>query len=58
MTLVYANRTHRTVMFLDDLHDLKDRYPERFHLVHVCRASRRRSSCSPAGSTATGSAGS
>jgi len=33
--LVYANRTHRTVMFLDDLHDLKDRYPERFQLVHV-----------------------
>ena len=33
--LIYANRTHRTVMFLDDLHDLKDRYPERFHLVHV-----------------------
>ena len=33
--LVYANRTHRTVMFLDDLHDLKDRYPDRFWLVHV-----------------------
>jgi len=33
--LVYANRTHRTVMFLDELHDLKDRYAERFHLVHV-----------------------
>ena len=33
--LVYANRTHRTIMFLDDLHDLKDRFPERFHLVHV-----------------------
>jgi ring-1,2-phenylacetyl-CoA epoxidase subunit PaaE len=33
--LVYANRTQRTVMFLDDLHDLKDRYPERFWLVHV-----------------------
>ncbi len=33
--LVYANRSHRTVMFLDDLHDLKDRYPERFQLVHV-----------------------
>src|SRR5215212_9310694 len=33
--VIYANRTHRTVMFLDDLHDLKDRYPERFHLVHV-----------------------
>ncbi|HEX4471650.1 MAG TPA: 1,2-phenylacetyl-CoA epoxidase subunit PaaE [Nocardioides sp.] len=33
--LVYANRTQRTVMFLDELHDLKDRFPERFHLVHV-----------------------
>ena len=33
--LVYANRTHRTIMFLDDLHDLKDRFPDRFHLVHV-----------------------
>jgi ring-1,2-phenylacetyl-CoA epoxidase subunit PaaE len=33
--LVYANRTHRTVMFLDELHDVKDRYAERFHLVHV-----------------------
>jgi len=33
--LVYANRTHRTVMFLDELHDLKDQYAERFHLVHV-----------------------
>jgi ring-1,2-phenylacetyl-CoA epoxidase subunit PaaE len=33
--LVYANRTHRTVMFLDELHDLKDRFPERFQLVHV-----------------------
>ena len=33
--LVYANRTHRTVMFLDDLHDLKDRFPDRFWLVHV-----------------------
>jgi ring-1,2-phenylacetyl-CoA epoxidase subunit PaaE len=33
--LVYANRTHRTIMFLEELHDLKDRFPERFHLVHV-----------------------
>jgi ring-1,2-phenylacetyl-CoA epoxidase subunit PaaE len=33
--LVYANRTSRTVMFLDELHDLKDRYPDRFSLVHV-----------------------
>ena len=34
-TLLYANRTSRTVMFLEELEDLKDRYPERFHLVHV-----------------------
>jgi ring-1,2-phenylacetyl-CoA epoxidase subunit PaaE len=33
--LIYANRTHRSVMFLEDLHDLKDRFPERFWLVHV-----------------------
>jgi ring-1,2-phenylacetyl-CoA epoxidase subunit PaaE len=33
--LVYANRTTRTVMFLDDLHDLKDRFRDRFQLVHV-----------------------
>jgi ring-1,2-phenylacetyl-CoA epoxidase subunit PaaE len=33
--LVYANRTHRTVMFLDELHDLKDRFRERLQLVHV-----------------------
>jgi ring-1,2-phenylacetyl-CoA epoxidase subunit PaaE len=34
-TLIYANRTSRTVMFLEELEDLKDRYPDRFHLVHV-----------------------
>lgn len=33
--LLYANRTHRSVMFLDELHDLKDRFPDRFWLVHV-----------------------
>jgi ring-1,2-phenylacetyl-CoA epoxidase subunit PaaE len=33
--VVYANRTHRSVMFLDDLHDLKDRFADRFWLVHV-----------------------
>ncbi|MGY2704124.1 1,2-phenylacetyl-CoA epoxidase subunit PaaE [Nocardioides sp. HB32] len=33
--LVYANRTHRSVMFLDEVHDLKDRFPERFQVVHV-----------------------
>ncbi|MDQ3423811.1 MAG: phenylacetate-CoA oxygenase/reductase subunit PaaK [Actinomycetota bacterium] len=35
VTLLYANRTSRTVMFLEELQDLKDRYRERFHLVHV-----------------------
>lgn len=35
VTLLYANRTHRSVMFLEELEDLKDTYPGRFHLVHV-----------------------
>lgn len=35
VTLVYANRTHRSVMFLDEVHDLKDRFPERLQIVHV-----------------------
>lgn len=35
VTLLYGNRTSRSVMFLDDLADLKDRYLDRFHLVHV-----------------------
>jgi ring-1,2-phenylacetyl-CoA epoxidase subunit PaaE len=35
VTLVYANRTHRTVMFLDEVHDLKDRFPSRLQIVHV-----------------------
>ncbi len=35
VTLLYANRTSRSVMFLEELEDLKDRYAERFHLVHV-----------------------
>jgi ring-1,2-phenylacetyl-CoA epoxidase subunit PaaE len=34
-TLVYGNRTTASVMFLEELADLKDRYPDRFHLVHV-----------------------
>jgi ring-1,2-phenylacetyl-CoA epoxidase subunit PaaE len=33
--LVYANRTHRSVMFLDEVHDLKDAYPTRLQVVHV-----------------------
>jgi ring-1,2-phenylacetyl-CoA epoxidase subunit PaaE len=35
VTLLYANRTSQTVMFLEELEDLKDRYRERFHLVHL-----------------------
>jgi ring-1,2-phenylacetyl-CoA epoxidase subunit PaaE len=35
VTLVFANRTSRTIMFLEDLEDLKDRYRDRFHLIHV-----------------------
>ena len=35
VTLIYANRTHRTVMFLDEVHDLKDRFPSRLQIVHV-----------------------
>lgn len=35
VVLVYANRTHRSVMFLDEVHDLKDRFCERVQLVHV-----------------------
>jgi ring-1,2-phenylacetyl-CoA epoxidase subunit PaaE len=35
VTLVYANRYARSVMFADELADLKDRYPQRLHLVHV-----------------------
>jgi ring-1,2-phenylacetyl-CoA epoxidase subunit PaaE len=35
VTLIYANRTSRTVMFLEEIEDLKDRYRARFHLLHV-----------------------
>lgn len=34
-TVVYGNRRTDTVMFADELADLKDRYPERLELVHV-----------------------
>jgi ring-1,2-phenylacetyl-CoA epoxidase subunit PaaE len=34
-TLVYGNRTAGSIMFLDEISDLKDRYPERFAVVHV-----------------------
>ncbi|MBO0803316.1 MAG: phenylacetate-CoA oxygenase/reductase subunit PaaK [Nocardiopsaceae bacterium] len=35
VTLLYGNRRASTVMFADELADLKDRYPARLHLVHV-----------------------
>jgi len=35
VTLIYGNRRADTVMFAEDLADLKDRYPARFELVHV-----------------------
>ncbi|PZS33431.1 MAG: phenylacetate-CoA oxygenase/reductase subunit PaaK [Pseudonocardiales bacterium] len=35
VTLIYGNRRSDTVMFADELADLKDRYPVRFELVHV-----------------------
>jgi ring-1,2-phenylacetyl-CoA epoxidase subunit PaaE len=34
-TLIYGNRYARSVMFAEDLADLKDRYPARLHVVHV-----------------------
>jgi ring-1,2-phenylacetyl-CoA epoxidase subunit PaaE len=35
VTLLYGNRRSDTVMFADELADLKDRFPQRFQLVHV-----------------------
>lgn len=40
-SLVYSNRTAQDVMFLDELADLKDRYPSRFALFHVLTRERR-----------------
>lgn len=34
-TLVYGNRTANSVMFAEELADLKDRWPTRLHLLHV-----------------------
>jgi ring-1,2-phenylacetyl-CoA epoxidase subunit PaaE len=33
--LIYVNRTTLNIMFLEDLEDLKNRYPDRFQLIHV-----------------------
>lgn len=35
VALLYANRTHASVMFLEELADLKDRYTDRFQLIHI-----------------------
>jgi ring-1,2-phenylacetyl-CoA epoxidase subunit PaaE len=35
VTLLYGNRRSDSVMFVDDLADLKDAHPSRLHLVHV-----------------------
>ncbi len=35
VTVVFANRTSRSIMFLDELHDLKDRFPERVQILHL-----------------------
>ncbi|MEX1287297.1 MAG: 1,2-phenylacetyl-CoA epoxidase subunit PaaE [Acidimicrobiia bacterium] len=35
VTLVYGNRTSRSIMFLDDVEALKDRFPHRFQVIHV-----------------------
>ena len=35
VALLFGNRTTREVMFLEELADLKDRYPDRLELVHV-----------------------
>ncbi|WP_104081589.1 1,2-phenylacetyl-CoA epoxidase subunit PaaE [Cryobacterium sp. Y11] len=43
-TLVYTNRTALDVMFLDELAELKDRYPARVALYHVLSREQRSSS--------------
>jgi ring-1,2-phenylacetyl-CoA epoxidase subunit PaaE len=35
VTLMFGNRTSNDVMFLEDLADLKNRFPDRFTLLHV-----------------------
>lgn len=42
-SLVYSNRTAMETMFVDELADLKDRYPARFALYHVLTRERRSS---------------
>jgi len=34
-TLLFGNRRTTSIMFLEELEDLKNQYPERFHLINV-----------------------
>jgi ring-1,2-phenylacetyl-CoA epoxidase subunit PaaE len=34
-TLIFGNRHTTSIMFLEELEDLKNRYPDRFHLINV-----------------------
>lgn len=34
-TLVFGNRSAGSIMFFDEVQGLKDRYPDRLHLIHV-----------------------
>jgi ring-1,2-phenylacetyl-CoA epoxidase subunit PaaE len=43
VTLLYGNRTATSIMFIEELCDLKNRYPERFQLVHVLSRERQES---------------
>ena len=42
-SLIFSNRTAQDVMFLEELADLKDAYPDRFALFHVLTRERRSS---------------
>jgi ring-1,2-phenylacetyl-CoA epoxidase subunit PaaE len=35
VTLIFGNRRTSSIMFLEELQDLKNVYPDRFHLIHV-----------------------
>ena len=34
-TLVYGNRTSSSIMFIEEIEALKNRFPDRFHVVHI-----------------------
>jgi ring-1,2-phenylacetyl-CoA epoxidase subunit PaaE len=58
VVLLYGNRSADQVMFVEELSDLKDRYPQRLQVLHVLSREEQTPSCSPGGSTATGCCGS